>query len=456
VCCSGEMATRQNANPASSSSTAANVSNLPKTVGSSAANLPAVAMPPYEEAWASPSQQSQGIVTNGPLNNGAVPTDVPVVASDGRYVNVNGMINNRDALNEASALLANSASNVQDSSEKVCETAANAQVQSNSTYLSSAAEPTVAAAVNKALASGLNSSDGPMNIVVPKPSEQRKQVGNYEEPWDLVNMQEKLEEKLRLAAAAKGGVIPVPQLSANQSDVSSTAASPASVPPVTVSAVSSGSSAALASSGALPTGGVAASATGATMAPPDARSMEGYDKPWDWKPHKKDDRAQEGYDKPWDWKPHKKDDRAQEGYDKPWDWKPHKKDDRPATEYDQPWDQRAKGIEKEILKAKGPSVGGANVRGGVDVPPSVSSAAAAVAPRGRKENDIRPVEEYDTPWDQKAKKLSSDSPSKVPSAAVPSASLSPGLPSQPALSSGAMFSPVTERIDVTRPLEQQG
>ena len=46
------------------------------------------------------------------------------------------------------------------------------------------------------------------------------------------------------------------------------------------------------------------------------------------------------------------DDREQEGYEKPWDWKPHQKDERPMAEYDAPWDQRAKHIEQNIVKAK--------------------------------------------------------------------------------------------------------
>ena len=46
------------------------------------------------------------------------------------------------------------------------------------------------------------------------------------------------------------------------------------------------------------------------------------------------------------------DDREQEGYEKPWDWKPHLKDERPTGEYDVSWDQRTKNIEQNIMKAK--------------------------------------------------------------------------------------------------------
>ena len=47
-----------------------------------------------------------------------------------------------------------------------------------------------------------------------------------------------------------------------------------------------------------------------------------------------------------------KDDRQQEGYEKPWDWKPHQKDDRPMAEYDQPWDQKQAQLQQNIIKAK--------------------------------------------------------------------------------------------------------
>ena len=46
-----------------------------------------------------------------------------------------------------------------------------------------------------------------------------------------------------------------------------------------------------------------------------------------------------------------KDDREQEGYEKPWDWKPHQKDERPMEEYDSPWEHRAKNLEQNIAKS---------------------------------------------------------------------------------------------------------
>lgn len=44
--------------------------------------------------------------------------------------------------------------------------------------------------------------------------------------------------------------------------------------------------------------------------------------------------------------------RGQEGYDKPWDLKPHMKDGRPPNEYEEPWDTKAKDIETELIAAK--------------------------------------------------------------------------------------------------------
>ena len=44
--------------------------------------------------------------------------------------------------------------------------------------------------------------------------------------------------------------------------------------------------------------------------------------------------------------------RGQQGYDKPWDLKPHLKDGRPPNEYEEPWDTKAKDIESELIAAK--------------------------------------------------------------------------------------------------------
>ena len=151
-------------------------------------------------------------------------------------------------------------------------------------------------------------------------------VGNYEEPWDLSFTQKDLADKLKAASdrASRAG----------------------------------------------PGAGSSVPETGGGSPPQDM-------------PHETDLRPQEGYEKPWDLKPHKKDDRGQEGYEKPWDWGPHQKDDRPPEEYEEPWDQKAKDIQRDLIKAK----------------------SAKEALKEQKESeDPRPMEEYDEPWDQKAAK----------------------------------------------------
>ena len=84
-------------------------------------------------------------------------------------------------------------------------------------------------------------------------SKDQPKVGNYEEPWDLSAKTKELENKIKAASDR-----------ASRGDIS-------------------------AKSGAV--------STGDTGTPPhelDTRAQEGYEKPWDWKPHKKDDRSQEG------------------------------------------------------------------------------------------------------------------------------------------------------------------
>ena len=368
---------------------------------------------PYEEAWQwqTPAQMqaAENLINNGIISSHTTDDDPK---SNLQQNNENSVDNNDFLENSQQVLQTAAISNVdanvaietssktvecnKEGCEKIKEITLDTLVLSNdnSSY-AFMQEESVASAINKALASGLNSNNGPANIVVSKPVSSRLQLqpGNYEEPWDLVNTQEKLEEKLRLAAIGKSGLVQV--TSANYSDSGALCTTSSVCNSVCVSATSVSSVAALPITTTSSSSGNISNPSLSQEIPVDVRSMEGYDKPWDWQPHKKDDRAQEGYDKPWDWKPHKKDDRAQEGYDKPWDWKPHQKDNRPQTEYDQPWDQKAKGIEKEIMKAKG--------------------AMGGEIPRGRKDNDIRPPEEYDTPWDQKAKKLFSNSQGKLPS-----------------------------------------
>ena len=176
--------------------------------------------------------------------------------------------------------------------------------------------------------------------------ENDKRVGNYEEPWDLSSTQKDLEDRIRAhvsAAGTSGGTVTVtnddtpstqaiPQLELSSTEITNTNAqiSP-SGPPVV----------------------------------PDG-----------------DSRPQEGYEPPWDWKPHKKDERGQDGYEKPWDWKPHQKDDRPGEEYEQPWDHKVQSIEGNLMKAK--REGGDNLI---------------------EKLDHRPTDEYEEPWDQKQKAM---------------------------------------------------
>ena len=216
-------------------------------------------------------------------------------------------------------------------------------------------------------------SEGPID------TNQQNQVknipaGNYEEPWDLCSIQEKIEDKLKEAnnrvARAKVGSTSsaISTSSASTKPVAAPSASPTSANVVADSSSNS-------SSGNLSKGASATSTASINSGAPP--------------PHESDDRTQEGYEKPWDWKPHKKDDRGQEGYEKPWDWKPHQKDDRPTSEYEEPWDHKAKDIEHELMQAK---------------------SAKEAAKLEKKEDpqraeDMRPPDEYDEPWDQKKNRL---------------------------------------------------
>lgn len=167
--------------------------------------------------------------------------------------------------------------------------------------------------------------------------ENDKRVGNYEEPWDLCSTQRDLEDRIKAhvsAAGTSGGTVSV--------NATTPSSNPETEPEV----------------------------SNASGPMPDS-----------------DTRTQEGYEKPWDWKPHMKDDRGQDGYEKPWDWKPHQKDDRPQEEYEQPWDQKVLNIEQNILKAQ-------NAK---DVSGSSELSLSRL--------DTRPMEEYDEPWDNKRKAL---------------------------------------------------
>lgn len=159
-------------------------------------------------------------------------------------------------------------------------------------------------------------------------------------------------------------------------------------------------------------------------------------------PHELDVRTQTGYEKPWDWKPHLKDGRGPEGYEKPWDWKPHMKDDRPPKEYDEPWDKKAKNIENEVIAAK---IAKEAVKAGGKDGAAAAAAAAAVASQVRAPEDAqkphlkdgRPPNEYEEPWDKKAKDIESEliAAKIAKEAAKASAAGEPG-PEQPSTSAG--------------------
>jgi len=123
-------------------------------------------------------------------------------------------------------------------------------------------------------------------------------------------------------------------------------------------------------------------------------------------PAESDIRTQTGYEKPWDWKPHLKDDRALDGYERPWDLKPHQKDDRPPSEYEDPWDKKLKNVEGDLIAAKiaKESCGrilssAANERrvGGSDSPAVVTSPPT----RSYADDIIRGQDGYEKPWDLK-------------------------------------------------------
>lgn len=180
-------------------------------------------------------------------------------------------------------------------------------------------------------------------------------MGNYEEPWDLTSKQRELEDKIKAASDRASRDQSVPSAKNNVKDQE----------PKEESERGEGAS--------------TSSASGLPLPQADTRSQEGYEKPWDWKPHMKDDRSQEGYEKPWD-------------------WKPHQKDDRPQEEYEEPWDQKAKALQQELL--------GSSEQAGASASSNGAAASCGLKKEDpKKADDLRPLEEYDEPWDQKAKQL---------------------------------------------------
>ena len=131
-----------------------------------------------------------------------------------------------------------------------------------------------------------------------------------------------------------------------------------------------------------------------------------------------DIRPQDGYEKPWDWKPHRKDERTQEGYEKPWDWKPHQKDDRPPNEYEEPWDKKSKCVKGDVIAAK---IAKETAKASLHDPSGSSGTPAKMSEdvRGLEgydrpwdlkphQKDSRPPNEYEEPWDKKAKDVESE------------------------------------------------
>ena len=179
--------------------------------------------------------------------------------------------------------------------------------------------------------------------------ENDQRIDNYEEPWDLTSTQKDLEDRIKAHVSCTEPTLIV------SSDTDLASAQPLKEMPKTIH-----------------TAEIVCDAASSIPC--------------------SDTRAQDGYEKPWDWKPHKKDDRGHDGYEKPWDWKPHQKDDRPQEEYEQPWDHKAQRIEQNIINAKGAK----------DLSLTPSGEVEMIVVK-KNNDDSRPTEEYDEPWDQKRK-----------------------------------------------------
>jgi len=180
----------------------------------------------------------------------------------------------------------------------------------------------------------VRAGDRPSRQTVPNPS-----VGNYDEPWDLFSKRRELEDQLRA----------MPNFALKIADRTE---------PVT---------------------------RGPSQSTDDGRPFtEGYDRPWDLQPHKRDGREDDGYDKPWDLKPHEKDLRASVAT---------------VGEYDAPWDIKPRIlVERKLIAAKSAKDAAAAVQGAAR--PNVAPVAKVPV-----DADSRPAVEYDEPWDQKKKQL---------------------------------------------------
>lgn len=177
-------------------------------------------------------------------------------------------------------------------------------------------------------------------------------LGNYDEPWDLFSKQRELEDKLR---AMPNITWSPPPAAVNPSPAA---------PPRSVSLSQSSD---------------------------DTRVLaDGYDRPWDLQPHRRDDRDDVGYDKPWDLKPHEKDVRSKVAV---------------PGEYDAPWDIKPRSlVERELIAAKSAKDAVIVRAGGAAVTPA--RCPTQVAPSSHIVEADRPVPPArDEPRDPKQPKV---------------------------------------------------
>jgi hypothetical protein len=162
----------------------------------------------------------------------------------------------------------------------------------------------------------------------------------------------------------------------------------------------------------------------------------------------------DGYDRPWDLLPHRRDGRDDAGYDKPWDLKPHEKDVRVSVaavgDYDAPWDIKPRSIvERELIAAK--TAKDAVVVRGAAAARLPTSSAGIDADRPAASHDVDPI----------LKQLGVAKSSIDPLKDAGVAKLPPPRLVQPnavsSTSAGRAVSPpaVGEKIDPRLPLNQQ-
>jgi len=184
----------------------------------------------------------------------------------------------------------------------------------------------------------------------PRGVPENSSVGNYDEPWDLTSKFRQLEEKFRAVpklgqAAVTPAVVPRPHSQSSE----------------------------------------------------DTRVLaDGYDRPWDLQPHRRDERDDVGYDKPWDLKPHEKDVRASVAA---------------PGDYDAPWDIKPRSIiERDVIAAKSAKEAAAGrlvsaVSGPRSAVPHSSSSSSSDVAAQLQDAGRQLLQQYDEPWDQKQKQL---------------------------------------------------